>query len=90
MVTAVVYREPGLLAKAMTTLDVLSGGRAILASAPPGTPTSPPDSPVLPAGLRAVRALEEPSHLQADVERRSGPFEGKHYQLPARSTPRSR
>ena len=30
MVTAVVYREPGLLAKAMTTLDVLSGGRAIL------------------------------------------------------------
>src|ERR1700691_1622229 len=30
MVTAVVYREPGLIAKAMTTLDVLSGGRAIL------------------------------------------------------------
>ena len=30
MVTAVVYREPGLLAKAISTLDVLSGGRAIL------------------------------------------------------------
>src|SRR6202451_1989861 len=30
MVTAVVYREPGLLAQAVTTLDVLSGGRAIL------------------------------------------------------------
>src|SRR5499427_9570798 len=30
MVTAVVYREPGLLAKAVTTLDVLSGGRAML------------------------------------------------------------
>ena len=30
MVTAVVYREPGLLVKAMTTLDVLSGGRTIL------------------------------------------------------------
>src|ERR1700733_9458944 len=30
MVTAVVYREPGLLAEAGTTLDVLSGGRAIL------------------------------------------------------------
>src|ERR1700749_1392561 len=29
-VTAVVYRQPGLLAKAVTTLDVLSGGRAIL------------------------------------------------------------
>src|SRR5262249_27799274 len=29
-VTAVVYREPGLLAKAVTTLDVLSEGRAML------------------------------------------------------------
>ena len=29
-VTGVVYREPGLLAKAVTTLDVLSGGRAWL------------------------------------------------------------
>src|SRR6202161_3502955 len=32
MVTAVVYREPGLLAKAVTTLDGLSGGRGILRS----------------------------------------------------------
>ncbi len=30
LVTGVVYRQPGLLAKAVTTLDVLSGGRAIL------------------------------------------------------------
>ncbi|PZF79296.1 LLM class F420-dependent oxidoreductase [Jiangella anatolica] len=30
LVTGVHYREPGLLAKAMTTLDVLSGGRAIM------------------------------------------------------------
>ncbi|MGK5677991.1 LLM class F420-dependent oxidoreductase [Actinoplanes sp. URMC 104] len=30
LVTGVVYREPGLLAKAVTTLDVLSGGRAML------------------------------------------------------------
>src|SRR6476660_5134346 len=29
-VTAVVYREPGLLAKLVSTLDVLSGGRAML------------------------------------------------------------
>jgi F420-dependent oxidoreductase-like protein len=29
-VTAVSYRDPGLLAKAVTTLDVLSGGRAML------------------------------------------------------------
>src|SRR6187399_2274011 len=30
LVTGVHYREPGLLAKAITTLDVLSGGRAML------------------------------------------------------------
>ncbi|WP_020662855.1 LLM class F420-dependent oxidoreductase [Amycolatopsis benzoatilytica] len=30
LVTGVLYRHPGLLAKAVTTLDVLSGGRAIL------------------------------------------------------------
>src|SRR5580765_5124768 len=30
MVTGVTYRHPGLLAKTVTTLDVLSGGRAIL------------------------------------------------------------
>jgi alkanesulfonate monooxygenase SsuD/methylene tetrahydromethanopterin reductase-like flavin-dependent oxidoreductase (luciferase family) len=30
LVTAVVFREPGLLAKAVTTLDVLSEGRAWL------------------------------------------------------------
>jgi F420-dependent oxidoreductase-like protein len=30
LVTGVVYRDPGLLAKAVTTLDALSGGRAIL------------------------------------------------------------
>jgi F420-dependent oxidoreductase-like protein len=30
MVTGAVYRQPGLLAKAVTTLDVLSGGRAML------------------------------------------------------------
>ncbi|MBB2942797.1 F420-dependent oxidoreductase-like protein [Actinoplanes lutulentus] len=30
LVTGVVYREPGLLAKCVTTLDVLSGGRAML------------------------------------------------------------
>jgi F420-dependent oxidoreductase-like protein len=30
LVTGVVYRDPGLLAKMVTTLDVLSGGRAML------------------------------------------------------------
>src|SRR5262245_51474565 len=30
LVTGVTYRHPGLLAKTVTTLDVLSGGRAVL------------------------------------------------------------
>lgn len=30
LVTGVTYRYPGLLAKEMTTVDVLSGGRAML------------------------------------------------------------
>ncbi|HVV14386.1 LLM class F420-dependent oxidoreductase [Amycolatopsis sp.] len=30
VITGVIYRQPGVLAKAITTLDVLSGGRAIL------------------------------------------------------------
>jgi F420-dependent oxidoreductase-like protein len=30
VITGVLYRHPGLLAKAVTTLDVLSGGRAVL------------------------------------------------------------
>jgi F420-dependent oxidoreductase-like protein len=30
VITGVIYRQPGVLAKAVTTLDVLSGGRAIL------------------------------------------------------------
>ncbi|GAB3583416.1 LLM class F420-dependent oxidoreductase [Amycolatopsis endophytica] len=30
VITGVIYRQPGVLAKAITTLDVLSGGRAVL------------------------------------------------------------
>ncbi|NKQ55762.1 LLM class F420-dependent oxidoreductase [Amycolatopsis sp. K13G38] len=30
VITGVIYRQPGVLAKAVTTLDVLSGGRAVL------------------------------------------------------------
>ncbi|MTD58589.1 LLM class F420-dependent oxidoreductase [Amycolatopsis pithecellobii] len=30
LITGVIYRQPGVLAKAITTLDVLSGGRAVL------------------------------------------------------------
>ena len=40
LVTGVHYRYPGLLVKTATTLDVLSGGRAYLASARAGTSAS--------------------------------------------------
>ncbi len=47
LVTGVSYRYPGLLAKIVTTLDVLSGGRAMLGIARRGTSesTSPSESP---------------------------------------------
>jgi alkanesulfonate monooxygenase SsuD/methylene tetrahydromethanopterin reductase-like flavin-dependent oxidoreductase (luciferase family) len=37
LVTGVTYRHPGPLAKIVSTVDVLSGGRAMLGLAPPGT-----------------------------------------------------
>lgn len=37
LVTGVTYRHPGVLAKTMTTLDVLAGGGRCSAWAPPGT-----------------------------------------------------
>ncbi len=42
LVTGVTYRYPGVLAKAVTTLDVLSQGRSMLGSARPGTTASMP------------------------------------------------
>ena len=36
LVTGVIYRYPGILVKAVTTLDVLSGGRAYFGIGPPG------------------------------------------------------
>src|ERR1700761_634369 len=83
MVTAVVYREPGLLAKAVTTLDVLSGGRAILGI---GAAWNEEESqglglPFPPTAERFER-LEEA--LQICKQMFAGdetPFHGKHYQL---------
>lgn len=51
LMTGVTYRHPGLLAKIVATLDVLSGGRAASASARRGTSssTSPTASPSRPS-----------------------------------------
>jgi len=82
-VTAVVYREPGLLAKAVTTLDVLSGGRAWLGI---GAAWNEEESrglglPFPPTAERFERleeALEICLQMWSDDE---GPYKGTHYQL---------
>jgi F420-dependent oxidoreductase-like protein len=83
VVTAVVYREPGLLAKAVTTLDVLSGGRAMLGI---GAAWNGEESAGLglffPSTAERFERLEEA--LQICLQMWSddeGPYEGKHYQL---------
>jgi F420-dependent oxidoreductase-like protein len=83
LVTGVMYRHPGLLAKIVTTLDVLSGGRARL-----GVGASWYEReqrglgvPVVPVAERFER-LEET--LQICLQMWSddhGPFRGRHYQL---------
>jgi alkanesulfonate monooxygenase len=83
LVTAVVYREPGLLAKAVTTLDVLSQGPAWLGIGAASFEQEARDLglPFPPAGQRFER-LEEA--LQICVQMWSdddGPYAGRHYRL---------
>jgi F420-dependent oxidoreductase-like protein len=84
LVTGVTYRHPGLLAKVVTTLDVLSGGRAQL-----GIGAAWFDRehhglgvPYPPVAERFER-LEETLQicLQMWDPTDNGPFEGKHYRL---------
>ena len=82
-VTAVVYREPGLLAKAVTTLDVLSEGRAWLGI---GAAWNEEESrglglPFPPTAERFERleeALQICLQMWSDDE---SAYDGKHYQL---------
>jgi alkanesulfonate monooxygenase len=82
-VTAVVYREPGLLAKAVTTLDVLSEGRAWLGI---GAAWNEEESQGLglpfPATAERFERLEEALQicLQMWSDDESA-YDGKHYQL---------
>src|ERR1700735_3466640 len=82
-VTAVVYREPGLLAKLVTTLDVLSGGRAWLGI---GAAWNEPEARGLglsfPPTAERFERLEEA--LQICLQMWSdddSPYAGKYYQL---------
>jgi F420-dependent oxidoreductase-like protein len=83
LVTGVVYRDPGLLAKAVTTLDVLSGGRAMLGI---GAAWNEEESRGLglffPSTKERFERLEEA--LQICLRMFHGDetaYEGKHYQL---------
>ncbi len=83
MVTAVVYREPGLLAKAVTTLDVLSGGRAILGI---GAAWNADESAGLglffPPVAERFERLEEAILICKQMwSGNDGPFDGQHYHL---------
>ena len=83
LVTGVTYRHPGLLAKIVTTLDVLSGGRARL-----GVGASWYEReqrglgvPVVPVAERFER-LEETLRICLQMwSDDNGPFRGRHYQL---------
>ena len=83
VVTAVVYRDPGLLAKQVTTLDVLSGGRAMLGI---GAAWNVAEAhglglffpPLAERFERLDEALQICLQMWSDDD---GPFNGKYYQL---------
>jgi alkanesulfonate monooxygenase len=82
-VTAAVYREPGLLAKEVTTLDVLSKGRAMLGI---GAAWNEEESVGLglpfPGTAERFERLEETLQICLQMWSDSDePYAGKHYQL---------
>jgi len=83
VVTGVIYRQPGLLAKAVTTLDVLSGGRAMLGI---GAAWNEQEArglglPFPPLAVR-FEMLEETLQIVLQMwSDNDGPYHGKHYNL---------
>src|SRR5579862_1125964 len=83
MVTGVVYRYPGILVKAATTLDVLSGGRSYFAI---GAAWNEQESrglgvPFPPLAVR-FELLEEALQIAKQMwSGRDGPYGGKHNHL---------
>jgi F420-dependent oxidoreductase-like protein len=83
LVTGVTYRHPGILAKTVTTLDVLSGGRARLGIGASWYEREQRGLgvPVVPVAERFER-LEEALQICLQMwSDDNGPFTGKHYQL---------
>ena len=82
-VTAVTYREPGMLAKQVSTLDVLSGGRAMLGI---GAGWNVEEARGLglsfPPTAERFERLEETLQIMQQMWGDSdAPYEGKHYRL---------
>jgi F420-dependent oxidoreductase-like protein len=83
LVTAAVYRDPGLLAKMVTTLDVLSGGRAWLGI---GAAWNDEESRGLglffPPTAERFERLEEALKICLQMwSDHDGPYDGKYYHL---------
>ena len=83
LVTGVTYRHPGLLAKTVTTLDVLSGGRAQLGLGAAWfekehVGLGVPYPPIAERFERLEEAIQICFQMWSDDD---GPYEGKHYRL---------
>src|ERR1700742_4202264 len=83
VITGVIYREPGILAKIVTTLDVLSGGRAWLGvgaawNEQESSGRGIPFPPVAERFERLEETLQICLQMWSDEE---SAYEGKHYQL---------
>jgi F420-dependent oxidoreductase-like protein len=83
LVTGVTYRYPGLLAKIVTTLDVLSGGRAVLGLGAAWYEREHlglgvPFPPVTERFERLEETLQIVHQMWSDDD---GPYAGKHYEL---------
>jgi len=83
MVTGVIYRYPGILVKTVTTLDVLSGGRAYLGIGAAWNEQEAKGlgTPFPPLGVR-FELLEEALQIAKQMwSANEGPYAGKHNQL---------
>ncbi len=83
LVTGVVYRHPGVLIKTVTTLDVLSGGRAYLGIGAAWNEREAkglgvPFPPLRERFERLEETLQIAKHLWSG---NPAPFEGRHYHL---------
>ena len=83
LVTGVIYRYPGLLAKTVTTLDVLSNGRAYLGIGAAWNEREARGLGVLfPPIKERFERLEEALQIVKQMwSENNGPYNGKYYQL---------